>query len=94
MESIGLIPHLTFNPRAFMGRLKSLINTAYSWEDGCWMGISLAEMIIYELHVGAFTSEGTFKAIILEAPRPEGYWDQCRRDHAHCSVSRGEKLGI
>ena len=64
MESIGLIPHLTFNPRVFMGRLKSLINTAYTWEDGCWRGISLAEMIIYELHVGTFTPEGTFKAII------------------------------
>ncbi|PSB07885.1 malto-oligosyltrehalose trehalohydrolase [Pleurocapsa sp. CCALA 161] len=35
-----------------------------SWQDSQWTGIPLEEMIIYELHVGTFTPEGTFKAII------------------------------
>ena len=36
----------------------------YHWQDHGWTGIPMAEMIIYELHVGTFTPEGTFRAII------------------------------
>ena len=36
----------------------------FGWSDSEWQNIPLAEMIIYELHVGTFTSEGTFTAII------------------------------
>ncbi len=36
----------------------------FSWHDQQWTGIPLSEMIMYELHVGAFTPEGTFRAII------------------------------
>jgi maltooligosyltrehalose trehalohydrolase len=35
-----------------------------NWTDAGWSGIPLEEMIIYELHVGTFTPEGTFEAII------------------------------
>ena len=35
-----------------------------NWTDADWSGIPLEEMIIYELHVGTFTPEGTFEAII------------------------------
>jgi len=37
---------------------------AIEWNDNHWPGIALRDMIIYELHVGTFTSEGTFEAII------------------------------
>ncbi|MEW6378150.1 MAG: malto-oligosyltrehalose trehalohydrolase [bacterium] len=37
---------------------------AFEWEDTCWRGIELSKMITYELHVGTFTREGTFEAII------------------------------
>jgi maltooligosyltrehalose trehalohydrolase len=33
-----------------------------------WRGISLRECIIYELHTGAFTREGTFEAVIPRLP--------------------------
>ncbi len=36
----------------------------YHWRDQGWTGIPMADMVIYELHVGTFTSEGTFMAII------------------------------
>lgn len=45
-----------------------VINHAFDWEDGCWKGATLAEMIIYELHAGTFTPEGTFDAIIPRLP--------------------------
>jgi maltooligosyltrehalose trehalohydrolase len=35
-----------------------------NWTDVEWSGVPLEEMIIYELHVGTFTPEGTFEAII------------------------------
>lgn len=37
-----------------------VIDTAYSWNDTAWKGIPLQNMIIYELHIGTFTSGGTF----------------------------------
>ncbi len=36
----------------------------YLWKDAQWKGVPLEEMIIYELHVGTFTAEGTFEAIL------------------------------
>ena len=34
------------------------------WSDSDWGGIALEDLVIYELHVGTFTAEGTFEAII------------------------------
>src|SRR5690606_11955219 len=34
------------------------------WQDAGWPGVLLEYCVIYELHVGAFTPEGTFDAII------------------------------
>ena len=36
----------------------------FGWTDAGWRGLPMEEMIIYELHVGTFTPEGTFDAII------------------------------
>ena len=36
----------------------------FEWHDTEWKGIALAGLVVYELHVGTFTGEGTFEAII------------------------------
>jgi maltooligosyltrehalose trehalohydrolase len=36
----------------------------FAWEDRCWCGLPLKDYLLYEIHVGAFTPEGTFEAII------------------------------
>jgi maltooligosyltrehalose trehalohydrolase len=41
-----------------------VVDHEYPWNDHSWRGISLDEMIIYELHIGTFTEEGTFEAVI------------------------------
>jgi maltooligosyltrehalose trehalohydrolase len=41
-----------------------VIPPEFPWEDADWKGIPLNEYIIYELHVGTFTQDGTFEAII------------------------------
>lgn len=33
---------------------------AYRWNDAEWKGIDLSGQVLYELHIGAFTKEGTF----------------------------------
>lgn len=37
---------------------------SYPWSDAAWRGIGRDGLVIYELHVGAFSSEGTFDAVI------------------------------
>jgi maltooligosyltrehalose trehalohydrolase len=37
---------------------------AHAWQDSGWTGRQLAGTVIYELHVGTFTSEGTLDAAI------------------------------
>ena len=37
---------------------------AFRWEDRGWAGLPLEEYVLYELHVGTFTPEGTFGAVI------------------------------
>src|SRR5262249_23677513 len=41
-----------------------VVNPAFEWTDKHWAGIPLENYVIYELHVGTFTTEGTFEAVI------------------------------
>jgi maltooligosyltrehalose trehalohydrolase len=46
-------------------RPSAVVNTRkFKWNDGAFVGHSLRDTAIYELHVGTFTSEGTFDAAI------------------------------
>ena len=36
----------------------------FRWSDAAWRGLPLAELVFYELHVGTFTPEGTFRTAI------------------------------
>ena len=38
--------------------------TAFEWHDTAWRGLSARGLTIYELHVGAYTADGTFDALI------------------------------
>jgi maltooligosyltrehalose trehalohydrolase len=37
----------------------------FDWSDDNWTGLALSDYILYELHVGTFTAEGTFDAAAL-----------------------------
>jgi len=37
---------------------------AFSWTDAAWPGLALDDLVVYELHVGTFTEEGTFDALV------------------------------
>src|SRR5689334_8824127 len=52
----------------------AVVPEEFEWRDARWRGIPLDDYVIYELHVGTFTDEGTFDAIIprLDALRELG----------------------
>ncbi|MGB3850246.1 MAG: malto-oligosyltrehalose trehalohydrolase [Tunicatimonas sp.] len=51
-------------PSGVHGPSEVIDTHGFRWQDDGWQGLPLSEMIIYELHVGTFTPEGTFMAII------------------------------
>ena len=56
------IPPLDFSPRTC--RASEVIDPgAYAWTDGAWTGVPVEHLVFYELHVGTFTSAGTFAAV-------------------------------
>ena len=48
------------------GRVVDL--AAFPWGDAGWPGLAMADLAIYELHVGTFTRDGTFEAAIARLP--------------------------
>jgi maltooligosyltrehalose trehalohydrolase len=42
----------------------AVVGTSFDWRDRDWKGIDLDDCVIYELHVGTFTAEGTFDAVV------------------------------
>jgi maltooligosyltrehalose trehalohydrolase len=57
-------PASHFQAKDVHGPSQVVDHQAYPWKDKAWKGLPLREMIIYELHVGTFTPEGTLEAII------------------------------
>jgi maltooligosyltrehalose trehalohydrolase len=41
-----------------------VVGEDFEWHDGGWKGLPLEDYVVYELHVGTFTEEGTFDAVI------------------------------
>ena len=56
-------PASRFQPQGVHGS-SEVVASYFPWRDRGWTGLPLEEYIIYELHVGTFTEEGTFEAVI------------------------------
>jgi maltooligosyltrehalose trehalohydrolase len=46
----------------------AVVDPAFPWNDGAWRGVGLEDLVFYELHVGTFTPQGTFEAILPHLP--------------------------
>jgi maltooligosyltrehalose trehalohydrolase len=57
-------PASRFNPDGVHGAGQVVDPSDYIWGDRAWSPPRVSELIIYELHVGTFTAEGTFEAAI------------------------------
>ena len=45
---------------------------AFVWHDDAWRGVAQDELVIYELHVGTFSPEGTFAGVVSKLPHLVG----------------------
>jgi maltooligosyltrehalose trehalohydrolase len=57
-------PLSRFQPEGVRGPSRVVDPGSFRWTDGAWDRVSLDELVIYELHVGAFSEEGTFDGAI------------------------------
>jgi maltooligosyltrehalose trehalohydrolase len=57
-------PRSRRQPEGVHERSATFDPTAHEWRDQDWTGRQLAGATIYELHVGTFTPEGTFDAVV------------------------------
>jgi malto-oligosyltrehalose trehalohydrolase/4-alpha-glucanotransferase len=57
-------PASRHQPEDVHGASEVIDPSAYAWRDTAWRGRPWEEAVLYELHIGAFTPEGTFRAAI------------------------------
>ncbi|MBG0740039.1 malto-oligosyltrehalose trehalohydrolase [Paeniglutamicibacter antarcticus] len=57
-------PRSRRQPHGVHGQSRTFDASSYQWGDGAWTGRQLAGGVIYELHIGTFTPEGTLEAAI------------------------------
>src|SRR5262249_53178338 len=55
-------PASRFNPQDVHGPSEVIDPRAFEWTDDRWRGRPWREAVIYELHVGTFTPDGTYEA--------------------------------
>jgi maltooligosyltrehalose trehalohydrolase len=53
-------PASRFQPEGPHGPSEVIDPAAFAWTDGGWRGIAPRDRVIYELHLGTFTAEGTY----------------------------------
>ncbi|WP_410809463.1 malto-oligosyltrehalose trehalohydrolase [Micromonospora sp. 067-2] len=57
-------PRSPWQPAGVHGPSRRYDHAAFEWSDSSWTGRQLPGSILYELHIGTFTPEGTFDAAI------------------------------
>ena len=55
-------------PEGVHGPTEIVNPDAFQWNDEKWRGLSYSDYVLYELHVGTFTPEGTFDGVIGKLP--------------------------
>ena len=61
-------PRSPSQPHGVLGLSQVIDHSRFAWRDGDWKGARLEGSILYELHVGTFTPEGTFDGAIEKLP--------------------------
>ena len=61
-------PASRFQPEGVHGPSEAVDPAGHAWQDAGWKNPPIGDYIIYELHIGAFTPEGTFEAAIKRIP--------------------------
>ena len=61
-------PFSRFQPEGAHGPSEVVDPSSFSWTDDGWQGVSLPGQVIYELHIGTFSPEGTWASAARKLP--------------------------
>jgi maltooligosyltrehalose trehalohydrolase len=62
-------PASRFQPQGPHGPSQLVDPAGYEWKNKNWRGVKLPGQVMYELHIGTFTPEGTFASAIERLPQ-------------------------
>ncbi|UIJ35941.1 malto-oligosyltrehalose trehalohydrolase [Allobranchiibius sp. GilTou73] len=57
-------PRSRYQPEGPNGPSQIVDPTTFAWTDDAWQGVALETAVIYELHIGTFTADGTLDSTI------------------------------
>ena len=87
-------PASRFQPEGPHGPSEIVDPGAFRWTDQDWRGRPREEMVIYEMHVGTFTPEGTWEAAARELPELAAARHHLHRADAGRRFRRTLRLGL
>jgi maltooligosyltrehalose trehalohydrolase len=61
-------PASRFQPHGPHGSSEVIDPAGFAWTDGDWRGVPAEQLIIYEMHIGSFTPEGSWAAAMEHLP--------------------------
>lgn len=61
-------PSSRFQPNGAHGSSQVIDPSSFEWTDQSWQGVTPDRQVIYEMHIGTFTSEGTWDAATAQLP--------------------------
>lgn len=61
-------PASHFQPQGVFGPSQIVDHKRFQWTDDDWRGVKLPGQVMYELHIGTFTLEGTWRAAMEKLP--------------------------
>ena len=86
------------SPQGVHGASRWFDASQHAWQDATWagpqQGVGVLGAVVYELHVGTFTAEGTLDAAIERARPPRRPRRRRRRAHAGRRVAGPLELGL
>src|SRR5262249_35924462 len=62
-------PASRFQPEGPHGPSQIVNPSTYRWNDDHWNGVRIEGQVIYEMHIGSFTRDGTWKSAIEQLPK-------------------------
>ena len=85
--------HRAISPKNIHGPSELVNPEQWSWSDGGWSGRPWEEAVIYELHLGTFTPEGTFRAAIGKLEHLEALGIDRHPDYARLRLPGSQNWG-
>jgi maltooligosyltrehalose trehalohydrolase len=59
-------PFSRYQPEGPHGPSQIVDPSSFAWSDGHWKGLPVEQLVIYELHLGTFTPEGTWRSAMRQ----------------------------